>query len=283
VPTIYFFELDAFKHDQTPLKLNLEDLAERPFVILITSYNNEFWCEKNVRSALFQEYRNFRLIYIDDCSLDNTAAKVQTLLKRSDNAKRVTFIQNEKQQGSLANIVVGCHLCDPREIVVSLDGDDWLKDDQVLKTLNQIYANRDVWLTYGNYEYSKNFFKDESPSSFTSEIPHEVIASNSYRDYPWVTSHLKTFYAGLFQKIKKADLQLDGNFFSMTGDLAFMIPMVEMAAFHTRHIPQILYVYNTQNPISDFRKGLALVYNLEAIIRAREPYLPLEKLYTSNN
>ena len=53
------------------------------------------------------------------------------------------------------------------------------------------------------------------------------------------------------KKIKKSDFLLNGQFFSAGCDLAEMIPMIEMARERVRFVPEILYVYNKLNPISD--------------------------------
>ena len=37
------------------------------------------------------------------------------------------------------------------DVIVSLDGDDWLANDYVLKKLNEVYEREDCWLTYGSY------------------------------------------------------------------------------------------------------------------------------------
>ena len=38
-------------------------IPEKPFVIVVPSYNNEKYCEQNLLSILGQEYQNFRVIY----------------------------------------------------------------------------------------------------------------------------------------------------------------------------------------------------------------------------
>jgi len=63
------------------------------FKIVIPSYNNEKWVETNIESILEQEYDNFEVFYIDDCSTDNTLQKVKTLTK---NNKKWNIVSNEK-------------------------------------------------------------------------------------------------------------------------------------------------------------------------------------------
>ena len=40
---------------------------------------------------------------------------------------------------------------DDEDVVVCLDGDDWLNGEGVFSRLNEIYEKEDCWLTYGSY------------------------------------------------------------------------------------------------------------------------------------
>jgi glycosyltransferase involved in cell wall biosynthesis len=244
-------------------------LPEKPFVIIIPSYNNTLYCEHNVISVLNQNYKNFRVIYIDDCSKDDTYAKVAALIERSPMKDRITLIHNEANKGALRNIYEAVHSCDDQAIVVTVDGDDFLAHDDVLKKLNKVYSSGDVWMTYGNYlDYPSYHQKPEICRAF----PKSVVRNNSFRKHEWVASHLRTFYAGLFKKIAKEDFLLDGKFLPMGWDLAFMIPMLEMAGEHHRFIEEPLYLYNRTNPINDHKVNLALQSACHGHILNHPPY-----------
>ncbi|MGE5196845.1 MAG: glycosyltransferase family A protein, partial [Anaerolineae bacterium] len=126
-------------------------VEEKPFVIVIPSYNNEKFCKRNLDSALEQNYHNFRIIYIDDCSTDETYQKAQDVIKASQQGRRVTFIRNEKNRGALFNLYQVIHHCNDEEIIVALDGDDFLAHQEVLSTLNHIYHDPGIWMTYGSF------------------------------------------------------------------------------------------------------------------------------------
>lgn len=250
------------------------EAVDRSFVIVIPSYNNSACYQKNLDSVLTQKYKKFRAIYIDDASTDGTGALVKAYLKEKGQERRVTFIQNKNRVGALANKYKGAWLCDPKEIMVDLDGDDWLAHENVLARLNQVYADPDVWVTYGQFVY----YPCETPG-WAAQVPKEVIERNEFRDYSWVTTALRTFYAGLFQKIKREDLLLNGEFFPMSGDLAFMFPIVEMAGHHSRFIPEVLYVYNVTTMLNDIVKDPEYQLRLGWMIRERQRYLPVESPY----
>jgi glycosyltransferase involved in cell wall biosynthesis len=247
-------------------------LQEKPFVIVVASYNNKKWYKKNLDSITRQDYKNYRIIYTDDASPDETGKAVQDYITQNG-CTNVILLQNSERQGAMANIDHTVrNLCAPHEIVALVDGDDWLAHDQVLKNLNRVYSDP-VWLTYGQFQY----YPCNSPG-WAGQIPNEIIDKNAFRGYLWLSTHLKTFYAGLFQHIQQEDLMHDGTFFTMTYDIACMMPMLEMAGHHSRFIPEVSYIYNSDNEINDHKVNYKLQCTLNTIIRARPAYMPLDNL-----
>lgn len=249
-------------------------LPEKPFVIVIPSYNNALFCEQNLISILNQQYDNFRVIYIDDASKDETYEKVKAFVDRSPLKDRVTIIHRKENQGSIKNLFDAVHSCNDEEIVVRVDGDDFLAHPLVLKKLNKIYANSSIWMTYGNYLDYPTY---KQKPQICQKIPRTILRSKRFRHYKYVTAHLHTFYAGLFKKVSPNHLMKEGKFLPMGGDVALMIPMLEMAAGHFRFIDEVLYLYNRTNPLNDHKTNLALQSSCDAYIRALPSYEPLEE------
>lgn len=245
----------------------LEYYNEKKLVVIIPSYNNAQWCEKNLESVFSQNYHNYRVIYVDDCSNDDTYQMVKQYIDTHNQWHRVTLLHNEQRRGAMSNWYTSISTCADDEIIINLDGDDWFKHAYVLQRINREYQNPDVWLTYGQFE-----FYPSNQVGYCHALPQNVIDNNLYRYYPVVPSHLRTFYAWLFKKIKTEDLMLNGEFFPATCDQAMLFPMLEMAREHVRFIPDILYVYNQTNPINDNKVRLQMVLNCERIIRKRARY-----------
>jgi len=61
---------------------------ETPLVILICSYNNEPWIEKNLDSVFCQQYENFRVIIVDDASTDKTLQKYKEYIHNHNLEKK---------------------------------------------------------------------------------------------------------------------------------------------------------------------------------------------------
>lgn len=247
---------------------------EQPFVIIIASYNNSSWYKKNLSSIFSQTYDNYRVVYIDDCSLDGTGGWVERYILDQEQSARVRLIRNAQRRGHLANQYAAINVCQDNEIIIILDGDDWFAHDGVLAYINSIYQDPNVWLTYGQ-------FKELSDGAigYCAAIPYEIVASQKIRLYrPWVFGHVRTFYAGLFKRIKKEDVLYNNQFFPMAADVATMIPMAEMAGKHMRFINDILYIHNDLNPLN-LKKVWHMQAFYELVIRRRKAYAPLISLW----
>lgn len=248
--------------------------GEKPIVVVIPSYKNKEWYQRNLDSVLTQNYQNFRVIYIDDASPDETGKLVKAYIKEKNAQKRVTLVQNSKRVGALANVYKGIWMCAPHEIVANLDGDDWFEDANVLAKVNQVYSDPEVWVTYGQFVH----WPSGTPG-WAAPVPDEIIKHNAFRQYTWVTTALRTFYAGLFHRINVSDLLYGDEFFPMAGDLAYMWPILEMAGTHSRFIPDVLYVYNVGTTLNDDKVDRTKQKELGWETRFKPKYTPIEKPY----
>ncbi|MFA5306196.1 MAG: glycosyltransferase family 2 protein [Candidatus Babeliales bacterium] len=251
---------------------DIQPAVNKHFVVVIASYNNQNWYKKNLNSVFNQTYKNYHVIYIDDCSSDKTGALVEQYVKEQHQELHVTLIKNKERRGAMANYYEAIHSCGAASIIVQLDGDDWFAHDHVLDLLNRVYNDPNVWLTYGQF---KRYPSGEK--GYCQEIPSKIIETNEFRSYKWVTSALRTFYVGLFKLIKKEDLLFNGQFLPMTHDLAIMFPMLEMAGSRIKFIPDVLYIYNNATVLNDHKVNGALQKTLNHFIRAKEKYTPLAK------
>ena len=259
--------------------LTAQDASSLPIhlFVVIPSYNNSDWCEKNLESVFIQTYPNWTVYYVDDCSTDHTGEIVERYVDSRGMRDKCRIIHNTARVGAMENLYNAIHTADPHSVVVTLDGDDSLADKDVFQTVVDTYADPEVWLTYGSYCYDPGGVRGVG-----EPIPEEVLAKASIRRYPdWITSHLRTFRAQLFHRIQKKDLMVQGRFFEIAWDVAIMMPMIEMASpSHIRYIDRILYLYNYINPLSDSRR-LSFQLATAMYICTLEPYMPIEKLFES--
>ena len=244
------------------------------FVVLVCSYNNAKFYQKNLTSIFEQTYPHFRVVYIDDHSNDGTALKVKQFYKLYHPRCQFSLIENKANLGCMHNTYRAIHSCQNREIIVIVDGDDWLAHKNVLLYLSKCYEEEKVWLTYGQYrEYPSYKIGISSPCNTVA------LREGKMREMPWTTSHLKSFYAGLFKKIKKTDLMRKGRFIWVTSDQAFMLPMLEMARERSHFIKDVLYIYNKGNSLGDHQTKARDQLEMKGYIRSLPSYPAVSKVY----
>lgn len=261
--------------------LKSNEVMHTEFVILVASYNNEKFVEDNLKSICFQESSMpYHIICINDCSTDRTGLCMEEYVRQHHLENKVTIIHNKERIGSVANVYETVHKLPDHKVVVIVDGDDLLKDNKVLLRLEQAYKDPDIWLTYGQALSfpQKNVLKSE-------KVPDRIFYNREIRKYKWVTSHLRTFKAGLFKKIKKEHLLYQGKFIMKACDLAIMFPMLEMAGpknelskIRSTFIEDILYLYRRNNPLSVHKVSRSEQVLMDKYIRSLAPYEPLDSL-----
>lgn len=224
--------------------------------IVVPVYNAQEWIKSCIESIAIQQHKNFECVIVNDASKDKTGDVIDSLELDS----RFTKIHNATNQGALYNIVNGFkHLKtfeEPESVLMAIDGDDRLASPTSTSVIDKIYTKiPNNLLTYGSYQ--------DSPSGaqgICESFPPEVIKTRNYRTHPkFITSHLRTFKSKLWHQLKDEDLidARTGKYYSVTWDLAFMMPMLEMAGDNFIFVQQILYLYNRVNPISDgYVRGL---------------------------
>jgi len=244
-------------------------MKKNKLIVIVPLYNVEKWIKYCVRSIKAQQYDNYHCYLIDDISTDSTSDIIEQEISGNDN---FTLIKNVDKKYALLNIydTIADNNLEDEDIVVLLDGDDWFANPNVLNTVNEAYNSKKCLFTYGSYiEYPSNTI-----GKFAKQIPNSVIEQSSYRSSEWMSSHLRTFKCKLWNKIHKKDLinSKTNKFYKAAWDLAFVFPMLEMAAERALYLNEVLYVYNRQNPLNEDKINHSLQLNEENEIRNKDKY-----------
>lgn len=219
------------------------------FKIIVPSFNSVDYIGKTLHSIEMQNYKNYDVCVIDDCS---TIKEQRNII--SDYCSRNNWIPlfNDKNYGALNNLVRGIPLlqCQDDDVIVIVDGDDWLAHADVLGTLHQAYTENDISLTWGQCE---KYPAGKMPMRYAQPIPDMIIEQKLFRDIPFVFWHPATFKYYLWRHIKDEDLRdVNGKYFHILYDKATFFPMLEMAGHKIKYIDETLYIYNLGNPLNDF-------------------------------
>jgi len=255
---------------------------ENRFKIVIPSYNNQEWVEYNLASILNQTYTNYEVLYIDDASTDNTLDKVKEIVGNLPNWKVVSNPVNMKRGFNISpqNPHIVSLMKHDSDILVFVDGDDWLADNYVLENLNRFYNRESPWMTYGRYvDYPEYTY----PSTQNTAYPEHVHANKLYRKDVWRASHLRTFKWFLYRQIKPESQRIHqvGNYYYHAEDLATTFPCLEMCPPEKIGVLDfVAYVFNNtkgNSARSQERTHKAENEGLEWEIRSATPYPTLNE------
>lgn len=238
-------------------------------IIVTTLYNAEKYVERCLLSLMSQRYNNFKCYITDDLSTDNSVEVVKKTIKGDE---RFILIENQikmYQPGNYDQVIRNNPNIDDSEVVVEVDGDDWLPDPFTLGRIAEVYSNPNIWIANGSFKYH-----DGRPG-FSSRQQN----LDNLRNVRFTASHIRTWRAFLWRNIKEEDLKDEsGVYWRVTGDLSFMYPMLEMSGEeHYTFMNEINYVYNESNPINDHKVDLKLVNEIANKIRNKTKYNKLIK------
>jgi glycosyltransferase involved in cell wall biosynthesis len=229
-------------------------------------------CIDSLRVQTHETWQAF--ITIDPCG----DATYQRAIEAAADDPRIDILRNEQQLGAMENVINAVERSgdDPEEVFVLVDGDDWLATPSALSTIAGAYEDDDCWMTYGSWISSID--PDDGRWG-----PYPAGTRN-FRAAPWRGTAVRTWKRWLWDLIDDGDFRdVDGRYFRIVEDRAYMLPMLEMATTrHARHIAEALLIYNRENP-----KGVGKILYDEmcrctAVIHARRPYRPLhEKTFTT--
>lgn len=220
--------------------------------IVTCVWNAERYIELCIDSILEQKYQDYKVYIIDDVSTDNTVSVAKNKIASDP---RFTIIENRSKKFKLKNfddIISNHELMQDNDIVVEIDGDDWLDRSDALDIVYNAYNNNPN-LLIANSKFK--FIDDRAGFS-------KYVDVSSIRFSPFCFSHLRTWKCSLWRSVNKQYFidprSNDGSYFKITADMAYSLPMLETAGqSRYTHIPEVLVVYNDLNPYNDHKPGSA--------------------------
>jgi glycosyltransferase involved in cell wall biosynthesis len=125
-------DLETSTRRPSPTEPSKPTPARLPKVsVLVPTYNYGRYLPETIESVLAQDFQDFELIIVDDCSRDNSAAVIKHYAGLDD---RIRYKVNPKNLGMVANWNY-CLSLARGEYIKFLFGDDTLADRQALKKM----------------------------------------------------------------------------------------------------------------------------------------------------
>jgi glycosyltransferase involved in cell wall biosynthesis len=215
----------------------------RPFIhVVVTAWNCEEFIAQCIRSIRGQSYRDYACYVFDDASPDATYAQA---VAAADGDARFSFTKAAERGWAARSRKIVLDGIVPRrsdDVVVLVDGDDWLLTADAFARVADTYARTQCECTHGTYISTEGQL-----CHWARAYPDEVRKEGSYRSYPWVATHLRSFRLRLWQSFDPEWLlDPDGNYYKYSTDVALFLPILELCGPRPRveFIREPLYVYN---------------------------------------
>lgn len=150
-------------------------------------------------------------------------------------------------------------------IVLGPDLDDTLLPNALAVVDAEYRADPNLLCTYGSHICA---------SGRKGRFQGPYKAKENIRVTRWKASHLRTFKAVLWKRIKDSDLRgPDGQWYRVAWDMAIGMPVLEMAGHGRRKfIAELLYRYNDMSAFNDHKVHHDEQKAMERWIRRQRPY-----------
>lgn len=213
--------------------------------IVVCTWNSSKYIKKCIESVKSQSDKNFNVFIIDDLSTDDTLSIVKSNIS-DDN--RFKLIVNTEKKFKLKNMDELISSFDDEDIIIELDGDDYLYSNDTVKDIRGIYSNQEVWLTNGSFMYTNGIV------GFSSKCNPNTVRKDIFK-----FSHMRTWKVFLWKAIpKEYFLDDNGDYFVSAPDVAYTFALLELAGIENyKFLPKIYYVYNSESPYNEHKPNSA--------------------------
>jgi len=236
--------------------------------IVINCGRCEAFIGRCLDSVKRQTYRDWQAFVTADRRGDATYERA---IAASDGDARIHVTQNERRLYPMRNIVRAIERSGAvaEDVIVILDGDDWLIDDDAFARIAAAYEERGCWMTYGSWISNQ----DGHPGRW----PAYADGTVDFRGERWLATAMRTWKKWLFDLIDPADFRDErGRWLRVSEDLACMFPMLEMATTRrAHHIAEPLMLYNRLSHHDPKRRLAEEGIRNAAWLRTKPRYAPL--------
>ena len=165
------------------------------YSIIIPVYNVEKYIDRCLKSILEQSYEKYEVIIVNDGSPDNSMDIIKKYTKKDKRFKAYT-----KENGGLSDARNYGVEQATGDVIVFIDGDDYVNPDLLLKVNEEFECSRDIDVVrYQLRLVDENYNVYEQPGySVFSNLPsteaYKLLLKNVYVDVAWGYAYRKEFF-----------------------------------------------------------------------------------------
>ena len=165
------------------------------FTVLIANYNNAKYLETCLTSILIQTYSQWEIVFVDDCSTDNS---MEIINRYADGCEKIKIFQNDKNYGA-GYTKAKCVSFAEGSICGFVDPDDALMPNaiELMVAEHKKYPNAALIS-------SQNYDCDEKMRPFKIQ-PKNQSSFNSMLETPHIVDHFATFKNDFYKKTQGID------------------------------------------------------------------------------
>jgi glycosyltransferase involved in cell wall biosynthesis len=190
------------------------------FVVIIPAFNCANKIRQTILSVFAQSYSNWRMIIVDDVSTDHTGDICNHIAGELGISDKISVVTRTEKFGETRNTYDICSKLSKDDIIIRLDGGDWITDIDCFHILDDVYSRTNAAAVWTAHRWAYTAHNISGP----------LDSSVSPYKQPWKSSHLKTFRRSSFDGINKANfLDDEGNWIMIACDQAIFLPMLEKA------------------------------------------------------
>jgi len=211
-------------------------------VFISPMYNAAPHLNDLIESLREQTSDSWEHVIVDDMSTDNSY-ELAIELTKDDN--RFTVIKNTEKKWALRNVieVARKYEKDSRIVVANIDADDALCNEKTVEILLKSYQDPELDTAWTAHSW------DINGMNISRDLPTTI---NPYQ-YPWCTSHLKTWRASTMLGVDDENFKnLDGEWFKRGYDQALYLPLLYLSN-KKKFIDEICYLYRINSKSVDKR------------------------------
>ena len=117
-----------------------QNKEQKAITILMVTHNAREYIERALCSVFDQNYENYTLLVMDDCSDDDTVSFIKKYTSERGCSQHVSCrISKEHRKNNVLHCMDMCKSLDSENIVVVLSPQDFFTHDEVLSQFNNIY------------------------------------------------------------------------------------------------------------------------------------------------
>lgn len=239
--------------------------------ICVPVYGTEAFIEKCFMSILNQTYKNFEMVFVDDCTKDNAISVLESAVEREKAFSKVNIVRHTKNKGLAGSRKTGIENA-KGDYLFFLDSDDTIPENSIQKLIERAITT-DADIVEGNFLYvtSDGDQKEVKKRVFSDKNAyiHNLLSMNGIP----VSVCAKLYNRRLFDEY--------GTFFQECiddGEDYVTTPRIVDKATAIEFIDDIVYVYYTSN-MSSYSHSLSWV----KVEHMREAFNLLEKYFANHS